>query len=133
MVAQRTLVLKELVKELAEVGEKHREVETKRAQVLYDYVLLRLKARVVHVYEYNYNLALIRSDTLPKLENGNTGYRLTSQEKVIINEPLFKQYVKDLKKGWPELAKNHPDTPWAHFAAREQTVLLGLSWQPTKQ
>ncbi|HYV34438.1 MAG TPA: hypothetical protein VE988_01965, partial [Gemmataceae bacterium] len=98
-VAQRALVLKDMVKDLVEAGEKYRDGETKRCQALFDYALLKLKARVIHVYEYNYTLALVRSDSLVPLEDGNRVYRLVAQEKVTINEPFIKQYVKDLKKG----------------------------------
>jgi hypothetical protein len=129
-VAEKALVLKDLLKELEETGARHRASETKRLQVLFDYTFLRLKARVVHVIEYNYNLAQIRTDSLPQLEAGDTLYRLTPQEKVTINEPYIKQYVKDLKKGWTDMAKNFPDTPWAVLAPREQAVMLGLAWQP---
>jgi len=133
IVAKRELPLKDLVKELVEVGEKHRAGETKRWQVLFDYALLRLKARVVHVVEYNFSLALVRTDSLAPLKEDEKIYRLTPQEKVSVNEAYVKQYVKDLKNGWTALAKNHPETPWAVLAPREQAVLLGLSWQPAKQ
>ena len=131
--ASRTAILKDLVKELEEVGAKRRDAAAKRWQVLYDYSLLRLKARIVYVVEYNFNLAKIRNDSLPALEEGDKLYRLTPQEKVATNEAYIKQYVKDLKKGWPALASNYPDTPWAVMAQREQAVMLGLSWQPAKQ
>ncbi len=132
-VALKAAVLKDLVKELEEVGDKRRDGATKRWQVLYDYSLMRLKARVVYVVEYNFNLAKIRTDSLQALEEGETQYKLTPQEKVTTNEAYIKQYVKDLKKGWTALASNHPDTPWAVMAQREQAVLLGLSWQPAKR
>ena len=126
-------MLKDLVKELEEVGDKRRDAAVKRWQVLYDFTLLKLKARVVYVVEYNFNLAKIRTDSLPPLEEGDKLYRLTAQEKVTTNEGYIKQYVKDLKKGWPALATNYPDTPWAVMAQREQAVLIGLSWQPAKK
>jgi hypothetical protein len=129
-VAQRVLILKDLVKDLAEIGDKYRAGETPRCQVLFDYAQLRLKARVVHVVEYNFNLAQIRTDSLVALKDDEKAYRLTPQEKVSANEAYIKQYVKDLKKGWPALAKNHPDTPWAVLASREPEVHLGLSWEP---
>jgi outer membrane biosynthesis protein TonB len=129
-VAQGALVLKDLVKELIEIGEKYRAGETPRCQVLFDFTLLRLKARVVHVVEYNFNLAQIRTDSLVQLKADEKLYRLTPQEKVTANEAYIKQYVKDLKKGWAALPKNHPDTPWAVLAPREQEVLLGLTWEP---
>ena len=129
-VAQRALVLKDLVKESIEIGEKYRAGETPRCQVLFDFALLRLKARVVHVVEYNFNLAQIRTDSLVPLKDDEKLYRLTPQAKVTANEAYIKQYVKDLKKGWTDLPKNYPETPWAVLAPREQEVLLGLAWEP---
>jgi hypothetical protein len=132
-VAQKVLVLKDSLKYLDAKGEMHRAKESKRCQALYDFVLLRLKARLSYLYEYNFNLALIRSDSLIPLEGGDKLYRLTPQERLQVNEPVIRQYTKDLKKGWIELTKNHPQTPWAYFAEREQSVMLGLSWQPGKK
>jgi hypothetical protein len=132
-VAQRALILKDLVKELTELSEKYRAGETPRCQVLFDYALLRLKARVVHVVEYNFSLAQIRTDSLVPLKEGENAYKLTPQDKVTANEAYIKQYVKDLKKGWTALPQNHPDTPWAVLAPREQAVLLGLTWEPSEK
>jgi hypothetical protein len=132
-VAKRTFILKEAVRELAELGDKYRGGENKRIQVLFDYVMLRLKSRVIYVEEYNFNLAAIRSDSLPALGEGENAYRLTAQEKVTINEGVIKEYVKEVKRGWQNIAKNHPDTPYAIVAAREQEVLLGLSWKAMKK
>ena len=133
VVAQKALVLKDLVKELGAAGDLSRNRATKRWQVLFDYTMLRLKARIVYVVEYNFNLAQIRADSLPALQDDEKLYRLTPQEKVTVNEAYIKQYVKDLKKGWPALAQNHPETPWAFLRTTEQTVLLGMSWQAVKQ
>jgi hypothetical protein len=130
--ALKAAVLKDMVKELEELGDRQRERATRRWQAHYDYTMLRLKARVVYMVEYNFNLAKIRTDSLVALEPDDKLYRLTAQDKVTTNEAYIKQYVKDLKKGWTDLTKNHADTPWAFMATREQAVMLGLSWQPAK-
>jgi hypothetical protein len=133
ILAKRTLILKDLVKELVETGDKHKANEIKRCQVLFDYALLRLKARLVHVVEYNFALARIRTDSLPDLGPDETIYRLTAQEKVSTNEAYIRQYVKDIKTGWTEMAKNNPGTPWAVLAPGEQAVRLGLAWEGGKK
>jgi hypothetical protein len=126
-------VLKDALKELMATGENHRNAESKRLQTLYDYVVLRLKARIVHVVEYNYTLAEIAKDNVPALEPGDKLYRLTAQEKVNVNESYIKDYVKDLKKGWPEFAKTHAKTPWEFVAFRDNAVILGLAWKAAKK
>jgi hypothetical protein len=110
-------------------------VESKRWQVLYDFVLLRLQARLVHLAEYNYLLGQFRTDKVPALEPGDIRWRLSPSDRVglTIPEAYYKGLVKEIKRGWEVLAKNYPGTPWAYQAERESRVILGLTWQTSKE
>jgi hypothetical protein len=132
-IAKPNYALSEALKDLIEAGEKYRKGETKRVQVLYDYVVLRMKARLVYAEEYNFALAEIMKDNVPKLEDGDKVYRLTAQEKVNDSETNIKDLVKDLKKNLPQFVKTYASTPWAELAQRDQTVFLGLAWKSAKQ
>jgi Caspase domain len=127
------LALKEALDELKNAGETRKQEKSKRWQANYDYVLARLESRLVYVYEYSYVLALIRSDSLPPLENGATGYRLGAKKKVSIPESEVKAWVKEIDRTWQRLAKDNPNTPWAVVANRERLTVLGLEWRPTRQ
>jgi hypothetical protein len=132
-IGKLNFLLRDAMRDLIAAGEKYRDEETQRVQLLFDYTLLRMKARLIYAEEYNFALAEIMKDTVPKLEEGNKVYRLTAQEKVNINEPAVKELVKDLKKGLPQFIKTYADTPWAVMMQREQAVVLGLAWRSAKQ
>jgi hypothetical protein len=127
------LALKDALDDLKAAGADRGKEASKRWQANYDYVLARLESRLVYVYEYNYVLAQIRSDSLPPLVNGATGYRLGAKKKVGIPEPEVKDWVKEIDRTWQRLAKQHPNTPWAIVANRERMTALGLEWRPTRQ
>jgi hypothetical protein len=125
--------LKEALRELQEAGEDRKREKSKRWQAHYDYVLTRLKSRLIYLNEYNYVLAQIRSDSLPALENGFSGYRLASLEKVTINEGEVRDWFREVSKAWPRMVTQYPDTPWALIARREQLNALGLEWRPSRE
>jgi hypothetical protein len=127
------LALKEALEELKKAGEEREKEMSKRWQANYDYVLARLESRLVYVYEYNYVLAQIRSDSLPPLENGATGYRLGAKKKVGIPESEVKDWVKEIDRTWQRMAKEYANTPWAVVATRGRMTVLGLEWRPTQQ
>jgi hypothetical protein len=131
--AKSILVLKEALDDLQKAGEARKKEMSKRWQANYDYVLARLESRLVYVYEYSYVLAQIRSESLPALENGASGYRLGAKKKVSIPEPEVKAWVKEIDRTWQRLAKENPGTPWAVVANRERLTVLGLEWRPTRQ
>lgn len=130
-ISEQKLALREALENLEAVGDK-RDEETKRWQVLYDFVLLRLKSRYVYVMDYNFILGQFRGDAREDLGPGDRLWRLSPREKVSTNETVYKEMAKEVKKGWEKLAKNFPQTPWAIEAQRESAVLLGLTWRPSK-
>ena len=127
------LALKERLDDLKKAGEDRKQEKSKRWQANYDYVLARLESRLVYVYEYSYVLAQIRSDSLPPLENGATGYRLGAKQKVSIPESEVRAWVKEIDRIWRALARDNANTPWAVVANRERITVLGLQWRPTRQ
>jgi hypothetical protein len=130
--AKAKFFIKEAYEELVKAGEEREKEMSKRWQAHYDYVLTRMKARLVYLTEYNYVLAQIRTDSLPALDEGASGYRVGSREKVSVPEAPIKKMAKDLPKDWERIAKNYPDTPWAIMARREQMTVLGLEWRSSR-
>jgi hypothetical protein len=131
MLAEQRFHLKEALSAMLEANGQ-RAGETKRWQVLYDFVLLRLKSRLVHLTEYNYRLGQFRSDYLDELGAGDKHWRLSPQDELATTEVISKQLRKEIKKGWVALINNYPDSPWALQAQRESSVPLGLTLQPAK-
>jgi Caspase domain len=127
------LALEEALDELKKAGEDRDKETSKRWQANYDYVVARLESRLVYVCEYNYLLAQIRTDSLPPLENGATGYRLGAKKKVGIPESKVKDWVKEIDRTWKRMAQEYANTPWAVVANRERMTVLGLEWRPTRQ
>jgi hypothetical protein len=127
------LALKEALEDLKKAGEERAKEPSKRWQANYDYVLARLESRLVYIFEYNYVLAQIRSESLPPLENGATGYRLGARKKVGVPESEVRDWVKEIDRTWQRLARDHANTPWAVVANRERLTVLGLEWRPTRQ
>jgi hypothetical protein len=123
--------LKDALGDLVAV-EDHRLAETKRWQVLYDFVLLRLKARLVHVADYNFILGNFRGDTREELGQGDRLWQLARVAELSTNEKFYKGLAKEITKGWEKLQKNFPETPWAIQAQRESALVLGLTWRPSK-
>jgi hypothetical protein len=128
------LALEEALEDLKKAGEDHMGKEKSRHwRAHYDYTLARLESRLVYLMEYNYTLAQIRSDTLPELPPGFAGYVLGAKEKVTIPESKVKDWVKDIRRTWDKIAKEHPNTPYAIMANRERMTVLGLEWRPAKK
>lgn len=118
--------------ELMAAGEKRSDETSKRWQAHYDFCLARLMSRIVFISEHNYMLALVRGDSLPPLEKGHTGWRLSARAKVQVGETKYKDMVKQAGKTWQKIATEHPGTPWALIARREEMNALGLEWVPSK-
>ncbi|MCI0463336.1 MAG: caspase family protein [Gemmataceae bacterium] len=128
-----TLYLEEALEELRKVAKQRKDEPSKRWQAHYDYVLARLLSRLIYVTEYNYVLAQIRTDSLPELEAGMTGYRLGANKKISVTENFARDWAKELRALWDKIIADHPSTPWAIMAQRERPAVLGLEWRPARQ
>ncbi len=118
--------------DLKAAGEMRDKETSKRWLANYDYTLARLQSRLVYIFEYNYVLAEVRSDSLPALEPVHNGWRVGSQKKVRVNETKVKDMVKNISKTWKRIAEENPGTPWAILASRENMTALGLVWRPSR-
>jgi len=116
---------------LEKAGEKREEELSPRWQAHYDYVLAQLGARIAFLEEYSLMLGKIRKNELPELEEGQTGFRLASREK-LQGAKEFKDLAAEAKKILKKLAKDHKGTPWEILAKRDQLTALGLQWQATR-
>ena len=122
----------DITAKLKEAGDKRDQEPSKRWQAHYDYCLARLQSRLVFIYEYNFVLAQVRSDSLPALEQVHNAWRIGSRPKVQVSEGKVKTMAKEINKAWERIGKNHPGTPWAVLARREQMTSLGLEWRPSR-
>jgi hypothetical protein len=101
--------------------------QVKRWQVHYEYIVAQLKLRLCYANQYNLALANVRGGKLPDLKEGQTGYRLTAETTLDKNTPAnYKEMFNDARKSLTEIAKSHPNTPWALLAKSDRTVAIGL-------
>jgi hypothetical protein len=123
--------LQELLELMEKAGRERNREPSKRWQAHFDYVLARLKMRMVYVNEYNVMIAKVKRDELPKLDPKlHNGWRLAAQEKITSPKDV-KDLAIDARKLLSKLIEDHPGTPWEVLAKRERSTALGLAWQPT--
>src|SRR5262249_5385344 len=111
------------------VADDREKEKSKRWQANFDYTMARLESRIVYLYEYSYALGQIRSESLPELQDGQSGWRVGSRKKVLVPEPKAKKMAKDVGKLWKKIEEEYPGTPWELLARRENLVALGLEWR----
>ena len=70
---------------------------------------------------------------LPKLDAKaeRNGWRLAAKEKMMWPKE-FRDMAEEAKGIFEEIAKDHPETPWAVLADKHKEVKLGLEWQPAR-
>lgn len=122
--------LEELRESLAQAGEERKEEKSKFWQATFDYVMAQVNARYVYVHEYTSVIGQVRRDQLPELNKakGHVGWRLASSERLVSGNEV-RDMAKDARKIYRKLAKDHPGTPWAVLAKRDETMALGLRWE----
>ena len=104
-----------------------RDKQPKRWQVHYDYVVAQLKLRICYANQYNLALANVRGGKLPDLKPGQTGFRLAAEMTLDKNTPSnYKELFTEARKALTDLAREHPNTPWALLAKSDRTVAIGL-------
>jgi len=111
------------------VADERAKEKSKRWQANFDYTMARLEARLVYLFEYSYALGQIRSESLPELQAGQTGWRVGSRKKIQVPEPKAKQLAKDVSKIWKKIEDDYPGTPWELLARRESLIAIGLEWR----
>lgn len=114
--------------ELAALGNL-RAGETKRWRANYDYALAALRLRVAALHEYNKLLGDVRTESLPDLPAGATGWRLIPAKKLRSPNDVRK-LAEQAREEFEALAAGHKGTPWAALAERALVVPPGLAWEP---
>jgi hypothetical protein len=104
-----------------------RKNEPKRWQAHYDYTLAQVRLRVARLHEYNLLLGHIRTETLPELPVGATGWRLIPADKMQSKREV-KQLAEDAADALKSLATDHKGTPWEVLAKRSLLTPPGLKW-----
>lgn len=118
--------LQDYLDELEKVADQ-RDKQPKRWQVHYDYVVAQLKLRICYANQYNLALANVRAGKLPDLQPGQNGYRLSAEANLDKNTPAdYKEKFNEARQALTEIAKAHPNTPWALLAKSDRTVAIGL-------
>jgi hypothetical protein len=126
--AQAQAHLELLLDELDAVAEKAA-TEVPRWQAHYAYVRAELQLRLAVVNEFNVALARVRTEALPDLPRGATGWRLTASDKMAARKEARELY-ETAAEGFDAVAAAHPGTPWEVLARRSRAALPGLRWEP---
>jgi hypothetical protein len=103
--------------------------ETKRWQANYDFALAELRLRVVVLEEYNRALARVKTESLPDLPDGATGWRFVPFAKVA-GQRSVRKMLTDAREGFARLAADHKGTPWEVLARRSLAALPSATWEP---
>jgi hypothetical protein len=109
--------------------EPKRAKETKRWQAHHDYTLAEVRLRLVLLNEYNRALGHVRTEALPDLPAGATGWRLGPSVK-IEGRKEAQALFNAATDGFARVAADHKGTPWEALAKRSQATLPGARWEP---
>jgi hypothetical protein len=125
--------LEQQLSRMKEAEEERDKEKSKRWQANFDVAVARLEARLVHLLEYDFVLAQVRSDSLPELSGKQKGWRLGPRPTLSGGEAKAKQLFKSVARRWKKIEENYPETPWAVLAQRESKLALGLEWRARKE
>ncbi len=103
--------------------------ETKRWQAHYDFTLAELRLRLVMLNEYNRALAHVKTETLPDLPAGMTGWRFVPSEKLEGRKDVRAMF-EAASEGLAKLATEHKGTPWEVLAKRSLSAMPAARWEP---
>jgi hypothetical protein len=103
--------------------------ETKRWQAHYDYTLGQVRLRLALLNEYNLILGHVRTESLPELPSGSTGWRLTHTDKMSSKKNI--QELADAAQAtFAAVVAANKGTPWEVLAKRTMLTPPGLRWEP---
>lgn len=132
MPARAMAELEDMIATLESAKDAKPKEKSKRWKADAEFVIAKLEARRVYMYQYDLMLAKILKDQLPRPKNGkSSGVRLAAQEKLAVgsgNE--WKKRADESRKRFLKITKTYNGTPWEFLARRESLTALGLSWQP---
>ncbi len=105
-----------------------REKETKRWQANYDFTYAQLRLRLVMLEEYNRAMANVKTESLPDLPGGATGWRFVSSTKARGGRSV-RRMLADAQQSFTKLAADHKGTPWEALAFRSLATLPSATWE----
>lgn len=106
--------------------------EVPRWKAHFALVRAELQLRLAVVNEFNVALARVRTEALPDLPRGATGWRLTANDKMGARKDARELYETAVA-GFDAVIAAHPGTPWEVLARRSRAALPGLRWEPEEK
>ena len=124
--------LDRVLRKIEKVADKLPEEKSRYWRATYQYAVAQVKARLAFMQEYNRSLGLIRTDSLPAVDEkkGEVGLTLVSSEKMVSQKEV-KQLAESAADDFAKVAEEYPNTPWGVLARRHQLMTLGLKWKPS--
>jgi hypothetical protein len=126
--AVATAKLEDELASLEAIG-KMKDKETKRWQAHYDYTVGQVRLRLALMNEYNLILGHVRTESLPELPAGSTGWRLTHTDKMSSKKDV-QELADGAKTAFEAVAAANKGTPWEVLAKRAMLTPPGLRWEP---
>jgi hypothetical protein len=108
--------------------EPKRAAEAKRWQAHYDFAAAEVRLRLVILNEYNRALAHVKTETLPDVPAGGTGWRLVPGGKIEGRKDVLALFAA-ADAGFARVAADHKGTPWEVLARRSRATLPGARWE----
>jgi hypothetical protein len=125
--------LEQVHKGMVDVAELRNKQKIARWKADFDFAQARVQTNLIFLWECDFTLGQVRADNLPKLGDGETGWKIISRPKISVTEAKAKALVKDRQKLLKTIQEEHADTPWAYFAERESKRDLGMEWTARKK
>ena len=130
VITTRQDILQDAKENLEELAKKRDTEKSKRWLATYDYALAQSKIRLAYIYEYNLALGKVKLEQLPELGPTQTGWKLSSQEKMISPKEI-RDMAEEGKEALSKIVTDFPNTPWAVMAKTQRHMVVGLAWQPS--
>jgi hypothetical protein len=130
IITDRQSTLDEQREKLEAAGKKKEMEKSKHWLANYEYAYAQTRIRFAYIAEYNLAMGKVKLEQLPELDPkaGHKGWKLASTEKMISPKDI-RDMAEEGKTALAELAKEHPNTPWAVVAKTQKHITLGLQWQ----
>lgn len=131
--AQTKLALEDALEALERAAEERQKEMSPRWRAVFDLVRARLLMRLAFIFEYQYMLSEVRTESLPELGPKHIGWRLASRARMQAKgEPgkEARERGSRAREILEAVARDHRGTPYEILAKRELATALGLEWQP---
>jgi len=125
--------LEQVLAEFQEAAGLRDKEKSARWKADFDFAHARVQSNLVFLWEYSFTLGQVRADNLPETTKDHDGWKIVSRPKITVTESKAKTLAKERGKLLKKIQDDHPGTPWAHFAERENARELGMAWEPKKK